>query len=473
LRADLVGDTRRLNRVCRLGLEELSTYRSTFASAELRAKAAAHGAALADVALRTAVRSGRAENVWAWLERARAVVMVRDRSDSADGLVRPELAQLRGLERDLSEVSPEDAGAQAMLLRRIAQLERRIRDRTRTRQATEATVIVPTVAALRALRANLGDSALLQYGIIEGRVLGVGVTRHRLRLADLGPVSRVRAAGQQLAFALRRLSTPRARVAAAAAFDSAQRELEHLSDVLVTPLADVLDTTEEVIAAPPAELIGIPWGALRPLTDRPVRVVPSATVWRLTHQRVPSSDRVVLIAGPDLPVAASEVAMIAECYQNPTRLVDATATSEAVRRAASGARLVHIACHGHLRSDSAAFSSLRLTDGPLTVHDLERLTQPAHHWVLAACDMGRPGKLVGPELDGVLATLLHGGAGGVVAAVVSVPDLETRALMAALHRALSRGASLADAVCRARAQVDATEPAGFVASVAFSCYGGG
>ncbi|MBW3606586.1 MAG: CHAT domain-containing protein, partial [Actinobacteria bacterium] len=80
---------------------------------------------------------------------------------------------------------------------------------------------------------------------------------------------------------------------------------------------------------------------------------------------------------------------------------------------------------------------------------------------------------VGPELDGVVTTLLLGGSAGVVAAVVSVPDLETGQLMTDLHGALASGASLAHAVQTARDNADASEPAGFVTGVAFSCYGGG
>jgi tetratricopeptide (TPR) repeat protein len=473
LKADLVGDTRRLSRVCRVGLEEVSAYRTTFASAELRTKAAAHGAALAELALRTAVRSGRAEHVWSWIERARAVVTVRETSQDGDDVLRPQLAQLRGLERDLHETAPDDPRTQAALLRRIAQLERRIRDHTRTRHATGATVVIPSIAALRALRADLRDRVLLQYGVVSDRVVGVGVTRDRIRFADLGTVEHVRTAGHQLAFALRRLSQPRSRAATTAAFASARQEVTQLGVLLVTPFGDLIRSPGEIIVAPTADLIGIPWGALPPLADRPVRVVPSATMWKLTSERTALSDRVVLAVGPDLPAAEAEIAEIAGWYNGAERLTGDAATAEAVRSAACGARLVHIACHGLLRTDSAAFSSLRLSDGPLTVHDLEHVPQIAHHWILAACDLGNPGQLSGSELDGVLATLLHGGAGGVVAAVVCVPDLETRAFMTGLHRSLSSGASLADAVCHARGQVDTTEPQGYVASVAFSCYGGG
>jgi tetratricopeptide (TPR) repeat protein len=473
LEADLVGDHQRMYRACHVGLEEVSSYRAAFASAEMRARVASHGAALADVALQAAARSRRAEHVWLWLERARTAVTVHNGAHEMDDAIRAEVAQVRALERDLAAVAPSDTTRQVDLLRTLARMERRISHHALARQAHASTVVVPSLPILRRLRADLGDRVLLEFGVIGDRLVGVGVTRDHIRFHDLGSLARVRGARQQLAFALTRLSRPRSGAAVAGAFGSAHTELAQLAEILTAPFAGAIAGVAEVIVAPPAELIGVPWGALPSLTDRPTRIVPSATIWSSTRQHVPRSDRVVLVAGPDLPSAPVEVREIARFYPGAQHLTAEAATTDAVRSAASGAGMVHMSCHGRLRADSAAFSSLRLADGPLTVHEIEMLAEPAHHWVLAACDLGRPGQLAGSELDGVLATLLHGGAGGVVAAVVSVPDLETRALMTALHGALSRGASLAGSVHHARGQLDTAEPAGFVASVAFSCYGGG
>lgn len=472
-KAELEGNTRRLSHVCRIGLKELADYRATFASAELRARAAEHGSALAELGLRAAVRSGRAERIWAWMERSRAAVAVREGSTAADDELRPGLAQLRGLERDLAEVAPDNVTEQASLLRRITQLERRIRNQSWTRQSTSARVTMPSTAALRALRAELTACVLLQYVVLDDAILGVAISADRMRTAEIGPLDQVRASGQQLAFALRRLSQPRSRTSVDAAFASARHELSQLDQILTAPFADMIGTAREVVVAPPATLIGVPWGSLCSLADRAVRVVPTATLWQLTKQRTPVSDTIVLVAGPDVPTAPSEVQAVASCYDNPRVLTGAAATADAVQANAGGARMVHLACHGRLRRDTAAFSSLQLADGPLTVYDLEQLDEPAHHWVLAACDLGSPGTLVGPELDGVLATLLFGGAAGVVAAIVSVPDLETGQLMRHLHGALASGASLAHATQAARDKTDISEPTGFVASVAFSCYGGG
>lgn len=471
MRADIAGNARQVSHICRIGLEELAEYRASFASTELRTRAAAHGTALANLGLRTALRSGRHEAIWTWMERTRAIVMIQ--VPPPEGDVRPELAQLRGVERDLYDLPPEDVEGQSQLLRRLDQLERRIRRHMWARQPDAAAVVMPSVRRLRDLRSDLVACAILQYAVLDDEVVGVAVTSRGIQFTHVGALEPIRAAGRQLAFALRRLARPRSPATVRAAFSAAERELATLEGILTGPFRTVIAEADEVVVVPPAELTGVPWGGLAPLADRAVRVVPTATLWQLTRDRKPGSDDVVLVAGPDLASASTEVRAIAGCYPTATLITGQRATTVEVLDAASGARMVHFACHGRLRRDSPGFSALRLSDGPLTVHDLEQLPAPAHHWVLAACDLGSPGDLVGPELEGVVATLLLGGAGGVVAAVVAVPDVETSELMTRLHRELAADASLAHAVQTARTSIDTTEPTGFVTSVAFSCYGGG
>lgn len=154
-------------------------------------------------------------------------------------------------------------------------------------------------------------------------------------------------------------------------------------------------------------------------------------------------------------------------------LTPPAATCDAVITAISGARLVHLACHGVLRSDSPTFSSFQMADGPLTVYDLQQLDRPAHHWVLASCDLGSPGRLAGPDLEGVLASLIAGGAAGVVAAVVPVPDEATVSLMETMHHRLRAGDTLPEALRRSSDSIDGSDPHGLVVKTAFACYGGG
>ena len=44
----------------------------------------------------------------------------------------------------------------------------------------------------------------------------------------------------------------------------------------------------------------------------------------------------------------------------------------------------HVAAHGTFRADSPMFSSLRLDDGPMTVHDVERLRRAPAGWSFIA-----------------------------------------------------------------------------------------
>ena len=478
--AELGGDVRRLALQCRLGLDELAAYRATIASTELRARAAGHGSALAEIGLRAALRSGRPEQIWSWLERARSVIYVRH-AERPDAQLRPLLAELRALKSWFDELPPDAGAERTRLLRTVAALEDRIRTASWTRRGPAGAPAAPgvkswhapSVRALRALRGDLGDRALLQYGVRDGQMVAVAVTRERITFAELGGLDKAIGSGQQLAFALRRLCRPRSRSAAAAAFDSAQDELRRLSAMLLAPLEPAFADAGEVIVSPVGALIGVPWSALSQLADRSVRIVPSAMAWWQGRGQEPASDRVVLVAGPGLESPDDEINQISRRYRTAVRLSGHAATTETVQQHASGAKVVHIASHGRLRADSPTFSSLELADGPLTVHDLECLEAPAHHWVLAACDLGHPGALAGPALEGVLATLLSSGAGAVIAAVVSVPDLSTRDLMVALHDCLAAGVPMPESLRRARRTLDMTDPAGFVASTAFACYGGG
>ena len=46
------------------------------------------------------------------------------------------------------------------------------------------------------------------------------------------------------------------------------------------------------------------------------------------------------------------------------------------------------AAHGVFRADSPMFSSLRLDDGPMTVHDVERLRRAPFRLILPSCESG-------------------------------------------------------------------------------------
>jgi CHAT domain-containing protein len=209
------------------------------------------------------------------------------------------------------------------------------------------------------------------------------------------------------------------------------------------------------------------------LRARAFSVSPSAAAWLRAEQHRASGRGVVLVAGPDLPGAEAEVAALARLLPGARVLTGAAAAADAVRRAIDGAALVHIAAHGNFRVDNPLFSSLRLADGPLTVHDLERLERAPDVLVLSACDSGRSATRPGEEVMGLAAALLALGTASAVTSVLPVPDAETAPFMLAFHGALVAGAAPGAALARARADaVGAGEAsASMVVASSFACFG--
>jgi hypothetical protein len=192
-----------------------------------------------------------------------------------------------------------------------------------------------------------------------------------------------------------------------------------------------------LIVVPPGQLNAVPWGLLPSLAGRAVSVAPSARAWCRARAAGPFGlDKTVLVAGPGLGAASAEVRTLAEQYGQATVLAGGSATTARVLAAIDGAGLAHIAAHGTFRADSPMFSSLRLDDGPMTVHDLERLRRAPFRLILPSCDSGLLAPAGADELLGLASALLPLGTAGIVASVAQVNDRAAGPLMLALHRRL-------------------------------------
>ncbi|MFJ8193788.1 CHAT domain-containing protein [Streptomyces sp. NPDC096094] len=154
----------------------------------------------------------------------------------------------------------------------------------------------------------------------------------------------------------------------------------------------------------------------------------------------------------------------------PTVLEGNAARVPRVLRELDGAALAHIAAHGTFRADSPLFSSLRMADGPLIVHDFERLDRSPYRIILSCCDTARFASVGADELLGLVTALLPLGTAGVVACSAPVNDAAVVPLMLALHKGLDAGLSLAEALRDARAALpdDAVHQA---TGWAFSAFG--
>lgn len=449
------------------GLTDLARHRAALASAELRALASGHGAELGALGLSALARSRSAARVLDWMERTRAAALAvvdPPRAGSAD----TELGALRAVHAEI--LAARRAGTEPRhLLARQTAIEHRIRRATWTRRSPAASTA--TALPTAALRRLLDGQALVEYEVVDGEVLAVVLAPRRARVVRLGPFAPIRDETHALLFALRRLARGAVGSANAARLGAARRSAEHalatLTGALVTALA--LPEHEGLVVVPSGQLQQVPWSALH---TRPVTVAPSAALWARTRLRTCAPDApVVLVAGPELAGAGAEIDSLRTGYENPTVLVPPDSRVDAVARALHGAGLAHLACHGHIRPDNPTFSSMLLSDGHLTVQELDQRAIAPHRLVLAACESGSDAVYAGNETLGFVSTLLARGTAGLLASSVVVPDWNVVALMQALHAGLRRGLTLAQALHHARAGVDPQDAASFVSVCAFNAFG--
>ena len=313
---------------------------------------------------------------------------------------------------------------------------------------------------------SFGARTLVEYASLDGRLWAVVVKNGRHRLHDIGLEAPVLAELESLRFTMRRLARRRG----AATDDLARQIAARLDNMLFGPL----NTGEgPLVIVPTPALHGTPWAALPNCRGRAVTVSPSAELWWRASRKRRRSGPILIAAGPDLTHAEAEMIEVGSIYPEASTLGPNEANVEEVRTLFEPATVAHIACHARFEFENPMFSSLRLSDGDLTVYDMEQMRRVPQLVVLSACDSGFSDSHPGEELMGLSAALLSMGARSLVASVGLVPDSDaTTALMLELHRNLRRGESPAEALARAQIAIDGT-PDGYVAAASFVCVGAG
>ncbi len=292
---------------------------------------------------------------------------------------------------------------------------------------------------------ELGQGTLIELIEIDSVLHAIVVAGRRVRLHTVGS-GRERAV-ELSRFALRRIAHRPAQ--SGGQHELAYRGAELEASLLGSAAAELRDGPVTVI--PPGRLQAVPWTLMPSLRDRIVTVAPSASIWmRARHRRPPAGRDVALVTGPGLTTGGAEVAQLGARYPGAVRLGQGSATAEHVLRALDGAWLAHIAAHGTFRADNPMFSSLQLDDGPLTVHDFERLGRAPYRLILSSCDSGVAASVGADELLGLASSLVPLGAAEIVASVVPVNDMAAVPLMLALHGSLRESTTLAEALLAAR-----------------------
>ena len=456
LLAESAGQTRRTLDACRRGLTVLRAHSLTLGATELRAQATAHGLELAELAQRVCLRTGSARRLLVWSERwratAAAVPPVRPPDD-------PELLTDLACYREVTsrlEIA-RAAGRPAFLLQREQQqLEGRIR---------AGQMRVPGTAGPAAdrpldvgdLLTELGNGQLAEIIEVDGRLHVMLCGRGRVRRFGLDAAAEAVREVEYARSALRRLA-----YGAAARPEQSLALLQsaglRLQQRLLGEAARHLGAGP-VVVVPPGRLHGVPWAILPALTPNAFTVAPSARAWLRARATVrPRPGDVLVAGGPGLGTGAAELNAVSGMWERVTVLQGGQATAARVLDALDGSWLAHIAAHGTFRADSPLFSSLRMADGPLTVHDFERLRRAPYRLILPCCDSGRLATAGADELLGLTAALLPLGTAGIVASVGPVNDEATVAVMLALHDGLRQGMTTAGALCRARAAAAVSGP---------------
>lgn len=445
LQADARSNARATLAACSRGLDALDEHQMTLGATELRAYGTAHGAELATLAQRVALRRGDVHRLLFWSERWRAVALAsRSTPLRHDRELVAELSALRGVTR-LLETSETAAAGRNALERERRRLETAVQ--ARTRRSPGSRTKEPGQFDLDTLFDELGESKLIELVEVDGVLHVIIAADRRLRLHTVGSIPEREVEVEMNRFVLRRLAHRPPRLGDELVLTHRGAQLE--SSLLGSAAAELGDGP--IVVIPPGRFRAVPWTLMPSLRNRVVTVAPSASTWmRARRTRPPAQRRVTLVIGPRLASGGAEVVQLRPRYPEAVTLGQGSATAEHVLSALDGAWLAHIAAHGTFRADNPLFSSIQLDDGPLTVHDFERLSRAPYRLVLSSCNSGVAAAVGADELLGLVTSLVPLGAAGIVASVVPVNDLAAVPLMLALHDALQGGATLPEALLAAR-----------------------
>ncbi|GAB2761996.1 hypothetical protein GCM10027072_70690 [Streptomyces bullii] len=445
LRARAAGSARGVLEACRRGLDVLDDHRMTLGASELRARATEQGAELAALAQRASLVSGGPRRLLVWSERWRATVLSAPPTrPPADPALLSGMTAYREIAARAEEARMEGRPVPA-LEREQRRLEREIRSRT-LHMRGEAPGGGDRFDVGRLLQRLGDDVRLVELAVLDGRVQVLLCGQGRVRRFEAGLLAEAETEAEHVQAGLRRLAHPGAE-ARLPVVEAAGRRLEEL---LLGPAAAHLGGGP-VVVVPPGRLHRVPWALLPSLRERVLSVSPSASSWLRARETAPPPDgRQVLVRGPGLATGGAEVPELADRYGCTTVLEHDEARVPRVLEELDGAALAHIAAHGTFRADSPLFSSLRMADGPIVVHDFERLDRSPYRIILSCCDTARFASVGADELLGLVTALLPLGTAGVVACSAPVNDEAVVPLMLALHKGLGAGLSLAEALRDAR-----------------------
>jgi CHAT domain-containing protein/tetratricopeptide (TPR) repeat protein len=350
---------------------------------------------------------------------------------------------------ELEQLRPEEASPQRLqqlqekALSHENELLRTLRELP-AHERENATLEAPADFSLEKLQAAIpANAALIEYYSTGDRLVAAVVTRNSIEIAPITVFSRVLHFLHLLRFQLSkfRMGATYTQRFEQPLLQATQSHLESLYAELIAPLDKHLQA-KHLIFVPHGPLHFLPFHALRNgdayLSDtHTISYAPSATVFTLCQEKVPSQMSASLVIGlPDerAPQILEEVQSVAAILPNSDLLLGDQATTEVLKSKGSKSALLHIATHGTYRQDNPMFSGIRLGDGYLNLYDLYQMRLSARHVTLSGCATGMNFVAAGDELLGLERGLFCAGASSVLLSLWDVHDRSTSELMQAFYR---------------------------------------
>ena len=420
------------------------------ADPEMRAGAARLVNRLRALIVGHAIEVGDVEAAFAAEERFRALSFKYPRATPVEeGLVASLSQEVRDLNREIEEQGNVSVDERAKLRSLEGQLRRSSLQRSsESGSDVETTGTRPHLnGGLDSISDAVGDGQFVEWIELDGTV---HVVTERT-VETCGSVLDLQRLANNIRTDLARLARPGLRP------DTAARRWDTLlSDcqVLARSLLCSVEVADDIawVLSPPSFLIDLPWSLVLTTptgSPRSVTVVPSATWWLRNHDRPAPDLRFGAVTGPELVFANVEAERLVSQFGGTAPASEAADAISTIERST----LLHVAAHGTFREDSPRFSSLRLDDGPLALHELDHLGQVPDAVVLAACSAGRHSSISGGDVLGFAPAWLIAGTGSVIAPVCPVGDEPTTMFVTNLYDQLSDGKGTSEALTASQVEL--------------------
>lgn len=399
------------------GFAELVNHPDRLGTLDLPTGTAVEGLALADLAVSSAWRLG-GPDLFGWLEHAKADIYRYDPAPVSEGITELRTAARRRQKARFEGRAVEDVDAE---------LGQQLRN-------------LPTaspVCSQEEVAAQLGDRALVSFGVAEDQYVAMIMTAASTFQVMLGPAGPIFTAAHGLHTGIG---------AEAEHFTISPKLVAstfgRLEEFLYWPLSEYIGS-RELIVLPTRELHDIAWGALPSLRGRPITVAPSATAWLRAERSTRSTDH------------RKHVVTLTETYlripQDGVHLTGDNVTGAAVLSALNGTSIASLSVRVAGGEGNSWFSAAELPAGRLVANAMRALPQPPSVVVLDSYQPP-PGRLsAGSDIFGFAGALLSAGVRTVVTTVGPVTDRDSVLTIEAFFRNLSTGMPVARALALATA----------------------